>query len=40
MWIVWIAIGLLIGWQFPQPKWAQDLQAGIVRGFKRKMGWE
>lgn len=29
-----IALGLLIGWQFPQPQIAKDAIAGVVRGVK------
>jgi hypothetical protein len=24
--LIWIVIGMFIGWAIPQPEWAQDLQ--------------
>ncbi len=29
--LIGIAIGLLIGWNWPQPLWAKSLQARFVR---------
>jgi len=33
--LFWIAVGIVIGWNWPQPPWAQDVQqklTSIVRG--------
>jgi hypothetical protein len=30
MWIVWIALGVLIGWNLPQPQYAKDMQTKLV----------
>jgi len=27
--LLWIAVGAFIGWNFPQPSWAQAVQAKI-----------
>lgn len=27
--LFWLVIGLAIGWNFPQPAWARELQARI-----------
>lgn len=26
-----IAIGLIVGWNLPQPKWAKDLQSKVIK---------
>ena len=28
--LFWIAVGIVIGWNVPQPRWAKDLQAKIM----------
>ena len=33
--LFWIAIGALIGWNFPQPSWAKLIQTKIVDFFKK-----
>jgi hypothetical protein len=39
MWtLLMIGIGVLIGWHFPQPEWAQKVQAGVTMWAKDK--WE
>jgi hypothetical protein len=30
MWIVWIAVGLLVGWNLPQPEFAKNAQVKFV----------
>ena len=35
--ILWIAVGAVVGWNFPQPSWARAIQAKIqamIRGVK------
>lgn len=34
MTLVWIVVGALIGWNFPQPAYAKAFQAWIVAKFK------
>ena len=34
--ILWIAVGAFVGWNFPQPFWAQAVQAKIVALIKDK----
>lgn len=34
--ILLVAIGVLIGWNLPQPQYAKDLQEKIVAWFKEK----
>jgi len=29
-----LAVGIVIGWNFPQPPWAKDLQDWIVHSIK------
>ena len=33
--LFWIAIGALIGWNFPQPEFAKALQSKIASFFKK-----
>lgn len=33
--IFWLAVGAFIGWNFPQPRFAKDLQAKIMAFFKK-----
>ena len=28
--ILWIAVGAVVGWNFPQPSWARVIQARIT----------
>lgn len=38
MWtLLMITLGIVIGWQLPQPQWASELWTGIKRGFNRAM---
>jgi hypothetical protein len=30
MFLFWIAVGAFIGWAFPQPQWAKNIQETIV----------
>ena len=32
--LFWIAVGIVIGWNVPQPDWAKDLQAKIMGALK------
>ena len=32
--LFWIAVGIVIGWNVPQPRWAKDLQAKIMGALK------
>jgi hypothetical protein len=32
--LFWIAVGIVIGWNLPQPPWARDLQAKAVAFIK------
>jgi hypothetical protein len=36
MWIVWITVGLFVGWHLPQPQYAKDAEAAIVKWVKDK----
>lgn len=33
--IFWLSIGALIGWNFPQPQFAKNIQDKIVAVFKK-----
>lgn len=33
--LFWIAVGALIGWNFPQPAWAKAAQDKLTGFFKR-----
>tara|TARA_R110000868_G_scaffold183641_1_gene424950 strand:- start:1656 stop:1769 length:114 start_codon:yes stop_codon:yes gene_type:complete len=33
--IFWIAVGALIGWNFPQPQFAKNLQAKLLGMFSK-----
>lgn len=37
MWsdLIWICVGILIGWNLPQPDWAKSLQDKAVAAIKR-----
>ena len=32
--LFWIAVGIVIGWNVPQPRWPKDLQAKITGALK------
>lgn len=34
--IVYITIGLVVGWNLPQPMWAKNLQEKVVGWFRKK----
>lgn len=36
--LFWITVGLFIGWNLPQPVWAQKVQKQIVDGIKKVKG--
>jgi len=33
--LFWLALGAVIGWNFPQPEFAKTIQAKIVSAFKK-----
>lgn len=33
--LFWIAVGIVIGWNLPQPPWATDLQQKVVASIKQ-----
>ena len=33
--IIWVLVGLFVGWNFPQPDYAKAIQAKIVGVFKK-----
>jgi hypothetical protein len=33
--IIWVLVGLFVGWNFPQPDYAKAIQAKIVGIFKK-----
>ena len=34
--VLWLFVGALIGWNFPQPWWAKIIQGKIVNLFQKK----
>jgi hypothetical protein len=32
--LFWIAVGIVIGWNLPQPDWAREWQQRVVRFFR------
>lgn len=32
--LFWIAVGMFIGWNLPQPTWARELQEKVVAAIK------
>ena len=34
--LIWVFVGALIGWNFPQPWWAKVIQSKISGLFKKK----
>ncbi len=32
--IFWVCVGVLIGWNLPQPRWAKDIQDKAVAAIK------
>ena len=32
--LFWIAVGMFIGWNLPQPTWARELQEKVVTAIK------
>ena len=32
--LFWIAVGMFIGWNLPQPAWAKELQQKVVAALK------
>lgn len=38
MWsVLMIGVGVIVGWQLPQPQWAKDLQARLVAWVRSKV---
>ena len=35
--LFFVAVGIVIGWNLPQPAWARDLQAKAVRAIRDLM---
>jgi hypothetical protein len=33
--VIWVAVGLFVGWNFPQPDYAKAIQAKILGVFKK-----
>jgi len=33
--MIWFAVGAFVGWNFPQPEWAKNVQAKVVGFFKK-----
>lgn len=33
--VLWLVVGMFVGWNFPQPQHAKDLQAKLVAMFKK-----
>lgn len=38
MTFLWIALGAFIGWNLPQPEWAQSVQEKITAWWQEKFG--
>lgn len=36
--LFWIAVGIVIGWNLPQPTWAKEFQDRVVSMFKSLTG--
>lgn len=36
--LFWIAVGAFIGWNIPQPRWAEKAQKSAVKWIKTKIG--
>jgi hypothetical protein len=36
--LFWILVGLVIGWNLPQPAWAKQLQDRVVASVRELMG--
>lgn len=34
--LFWFVIGAFVGWNFPQPSWAKDIQQRVFKFFERK----
>jgi len=34
--LIWLAVGAFIGWNFPQPQFAKNIQAKILAMFKKQ----
>jgi hypothetical protein len=33
--VFWVLVGVVIGWNLPQPAWAKDLQARVTRALRK-----
>lgn len=36
--LLWVVVGLVVGWNLPQPAWAAWVQAKVVGFFKGLLG--
>ncbi len=36
--LFWVAVGIVIGWNLPQPPWARDIQDRVVTTFNELTG--
>jgi len=34
--LIWLAVGAFVGWNFPQPEFAKNIQAKIMGMFKKE----
>lgn len=32
--VFWVSVGVVVGWQFPQPAWAVWAQVQLINGYK------
>lgn len=38
MWIIWIVVGIFVGWAIPQPAWVKSLQDMVITKVKSLFG--
>lgn len=36
--LFWLLVGIVIGWNLPQPDWAKDMQDRVVKFFRELTG--
>ncbi|MCG6939800.1 MAG: hypothetical protein LJE69_00920 [Thiohalocapsa sp.] len=36
--VFWVLVGILIGWNLPEPAWARQMQDGVVNFVKELLG--
>lgn len=34
--LIWLAVGAFVGWNFPQPQFAKNIQAKVMAMFKKE----